>query len=398
MVGESRSALQGVRHALIELYAAVSADPQSPQEVARRFGINRNLTWKLSRVITAKDPFSALNHLPGQQGLDLALDAFTKQGAPNAAIESVHEAIKRFAHVVDTHAGDRDQFELTLESMGLFEREYRMETGRELAFRGNSMIWGVQARTRLCTVVMAPETATTTSVAYWGGVVDFRRLRPSARWRLFRSRISDDEGRKIENANIEEIETKQPGDPPMFIREFSSPNVPEIETCDSPEGCEFVLPGGPVGKLGAFDCYYGYVLRDLPTYRTERDHFGSFAVAVTMPTETLLFDLVLHRDCKLDATPEFLVYGFPHGGADHPAWQTQQNLLPISADILELAGPPPAVVTPLVPKYNHMMSRIYARMGWNPQEFRGFRFRLAYPPMSSLAVVRWPLPERETLA
>src|SRR4051812_36182446 len=107
-VEHTRHALQGVRRGLIELYGAIGADPTAPQEVARRFGMNRNLTWKLSRVINASDPFATLNHLPGEQGLDLAVGAFEKAGAPADAIKNVREAVQHLRDVVGTHAGDRD--------------------------------------------------------------------------------------------------------------------------------------------------------------------------------------------------------------------------------------------------------------------------------------------------
>src|SRR5262245_1161077 len=134
IVMDSRTSLQSVRQALIELYDSIGADPGSPQETARRFGLNRNLTWRISRVIGSQDPFAALNHLPSSQGTDLLIQAFRKAGAPRDATDHLERAIRQFNEVVERHAGDRDQLELTLESMGVFERERDLESGRELAF------------------------------------------------------------------------------------------------------------------------------------------------------------------------------------------------------------------------------------------------------------------------
>ena len=92
-VEESRSALQAVRRALIDLYEAIGANPETPQDVARKYNINRNLTWKLSRVIGAQDPFAALNHLPGQPGIELSIGAFEKAGAPTAAVGNLRTAM-----------------------------------------------------------------------------------------------------------------------------------------------------------------------------------------------------------------------------------------------------------------------------------------------------------------
>lgn len=390
----SRGALQSIRKALIELYDSVGADPSAPQEVARRFGLNRNLTWKISRVLMSKDPFSSLNHLPGQQGLDLAVQAFCKAGAPRKTADNVQLAVRRLHEVIDVHADDRDQFELTLESMGLIEREARMESGRELAFRGNSMIWGVQTRTRLMTTFIAPSPSNpgTLDWASASGLMGFRRLRPNARWRLARFQLHDDSGASLSNVNVESVESDLgTASGPFLFREFCSPNMPTIETVQGREGVELVLPGGPIGNLAAFDCVLGIVVRGLPRYRTEHDQLGSVAAAISLPTETLVFDLLYHHSVTIE-NPEVLVFGFPHGGLDSPAEQSVHNQLPVAPEPIELAGQPPAIATPLVSRYNALASRVYERMGWNPQEFRGLRVQIAHPPMSSRVVIRWRLP------
>lgn len=396
MVSESEQALQNVRRALIELYAAVEADPANPQEVARRFGLNRVLTWKLSRVIGAQHAFASLSHLPGPQGFDLATRAFKRGGAPAAALEHVEQAIRHFQDVVARHADDRDQFELTLESMGLFERESRLEGGRELAYRGNSMIWGVQARTRAAIAMCAPSASAAHAfdVVQIGVLAGFRRLRPSARWRLFRLQMHDDAGGNILKLKLpEELVPKSEGDTPLILREFCSPNMPELEMSTGPEGVEFLLPSGPVGNQAAFDSCFAYVARGLPALRTPDNEYASFGCAITLPVETLVFDLILHRDVRIASRLEMLVYGFPHGGIDSPQAQTVQNLLPITREPVELPGSPPAVATPLVPRYSQLAARVYERMKWNPADFRGIRVQIPYPPMSSRAVLRWRLPE-----
>lgn len=397
MLSESRQALQRVRRAFIELYASLGIDPSSPQQVAKQLQLNRNLTWKLSKVVGANDPFAMLNHLPGEQGVELATEAFRRAGAPEAVVTEVRSVTRDFHELIELHAGDRDHFELTLESMGLFEREQRLDSSRVLAFRGNSAIWGVQARTRLATLFMAPNTGDPDTSAYvqLGAYVGFRRLRPDARWRLFRIQIHDDKGNLLpQSFGPESITPPLPGDPPMLLREFCSPNLPPIESVDRGGEREFILTGGSLGNLGAFDCTFGYIARGLNAYRTESDAWASAATGITMPINTLIFDIIFHRDRPVPRRPEVLVYGFPHGGLDSPAAQTVQNLLPISGEFTELADSPPAVATPLVPRYGQMVARVYERMGWNPKEFLGIRMQMPFPPMSTRVVVRWPLPEK----
>ena len=393
LVEESRTALQSVRRSLIELYDSIGADPQTPQSVARSFKINRNLTWKLSRVMEAPDPFAALNHLPGQRSFELAMGAFQKAGAPAEVVGSVRTAMSSLLEVARVHAGDRAHLELTLESMGLFEREASAESGRELAFRGNSSVWGVQARTRTATVFLAPgKERGTLDYVNVSGMVGIRRLRSTVEWRLCHVQSRSDSGEPLtQKYPREEIEPKKPDDLPLVVREFCSPNMPELLVLDDRGGRELCLPGGEVGNRAAFDFYFGYIYRGLPGRATPENKVGSTAATITMPVESLFFDLIIHKDVTIPSTPEVQLYGFPHGSPENISVLSDRNRLPINDKLVELAGSPPAVATPAAPRLNRLVDRVYARMGWNPDEFRGLRLHMKFPPMAGLVVIRWPL-------
>ena len=393
MVEESRLALQSVRRALIELYDSVGTDPAQPQEVSRRFDLNRNLTWKVSRVIAAPDPLVAISHLPGQAGIELVIEAFERAGAPSDMGRSVRAAMNAFAAVVKEHAGDREQLELTLESMGIVERESAAVSGRELAFKGNSSVWGVQARTRLTSMFVAPgRVEGTHDYIMLSGLVGLRRLRPSVQWRLVRAQIHTDGGALMNDGpGMSEIEPKGPGDLPLIVREFCSPNMPELLSTPSDDGLEIYLPRGQVGNRAAFDCYFGYIYRGISAVPGPDNVYGSAAAPLTMPFETLVFDLIVHKGVKMPTAPEVKMYGFPQGGPDGPSAQSAANELPLHERLVELAGSPPALATAAVPGLAKMAATLYARMQWNPSEFRGYRIQVKHPPMSSRVVMRWPL-------
>jgi hypothetical protein len=117
-----RRSVHGLRGALLELYRAVGADPTRPQEVSRRFNLNKNLTWKVARIIGAEEAFTAVPLIPGPGGLDILLDAMSQAGAPSDALTRVREAIEEFDRMIELHTGDRNQLELVLDSMGAGRR------------------------------------------------------------------------------------------------------------------------------------------------------------------------------------------------------------------------------------------------------------------------------------
>jgi hypothetical protein len=400
VIEEVRQALQRLRGGLVELYGAVSADPNEPQDVARRLGLNRQLTWKLARVISAPEAIASLNHLPGQQGLELALVAFEKAGAARETTDRVRAAFAEFTRVVETHAGGREQLELILESMGLLEREGQADSVRERAYQGNSAIWGAQARTRAAINFVAPSAARSSlDTVMVGGLIGLRRLRPDAKCRLGWEALME-EGSEAEL-------TAEPLNPeseskilPQLLPEFCSPNMPALSIEQAPEGRYAVLPRGDVGNVTACDCYFGYIVRGQSAHRSPGNEFGAFSADIRMPAEMLVFDLIFHRSLAIAGTTETLLYGSPNSSPfsgssnrDRHELDQGQDRLPMSERPVELAGSPPALSTPLVPAIGRIAEYVYKRMGWDPMEFRGLRLQVPYPPLGSAVVMRWPLPE-----
>jgi hypothetical protein len=192
---------------------------------------------------------------------------------------------------------------------------------------------------------------------------------------------------------VEELEP-QSGEVPLMLYDFCSPNMPRLSTVSLEHSHEVVLPAGQVGNTAAFDCYHGSRVRGLPSFRSPGNELGSFGASVTLPVENVVFDLIFHRSLAISDSVEAMLYGFPLGGPDFPSMQQVKNQLPMTERPFELAGPPPALATPLVPAITRIAERVYTRMGWTPSEFRGLRLQIPYAPMGSQVVMRWPLPAK----
>ncbi|MGQ0626787.1 MAG: hypothetical protein ACT4PL_01650 [Phycisphaerales bacterium] len=385
---ECRVAVQRLRGALIELYSSVGTDPTEPQEVSRRFGLNKNLTWKVSRVIGAPDPFTAVQHIPGGTGLEILLTALSSKGAPDGTVDGVRRAMAEFDRVVDLHAGDRAALDLILDSSGLGRDVDRLQVSREKAFSGNSGIWGVQARTRVTCGFLCPVRDDPSSIVAGlvGGFCGFQRLRREVRWPLFRFTSYDHHGQQRGPA-------KREGELPHVLREFSSPELPDISCNPVESGVEYVLNPGPVGRLSAFNCFFERFDGKVPRYKTKEDERGEFASMINLPIQTFIFDVIAHRDIGPFQPPEVLVYGRPAGGTDTPTQWRGDALLPLPERCMELVGSPPVVHTPHIPRYSEVVTGMIQRLGFDPGDFIGWRLQMEYPPMPSTVVLRWPLPE-----
>lgn len=391
---DCRAALQQLRGAWIDLYAAIGADPHSPQDVARQFGLNKNLTWKLSKVLVAEDALSTVPNLPGGPGVDIALRSFEGAGAPAQLIQRVREAVEGFDGVVERHAGDRANLDLMLDGLGVVGG-VPLEASREMAFKGNSGVWGVQAKARVMVACLSPNRLDDGKVdmAVVAGFLSLRCLRAGISWPLFK--FERYEGPAADKQA--ETDTTLDGEPlstgSMLIRSMGTLRPESIAERREGSIVEYSVQSDIVGNTGAFDTFFGRIGRGLPRYRNEDHESGAAASIMPVPVETLLFDLIVHRDVEV-GNPRAAVYAMPAIGAGAPGRMRDEHLLPLAERFVEMAGRPPVLATTISPRHAELTNLVCERMGHAPEMFRAWRLVLPYPPMGSFVMARWDLPVR----
>jgi len=393
---ECRAALDGVRAALLELYAAIGADAEAPQEVARRFGVNKTLAWNVSRVISASDPLTTITSIPGASAFRTLLAALERHGADPAALQRARVAIESFDATVTRHIGDRSTLELIIDGSAPDRADY-LSVSRKLAFRGNSGLLGVQARTRLMAVFMAPcaEDAARIDIAIVRGFIGLRRLRSEVRWPIFQLRgwgLDQDLGADEPWESIEMV-AGRPAESPL-IRSLSTIGPSDIESQRTPTGLDILLGPGPVGNEGAIDCFVGDMRRSATSkFRTARDLTGEFGATISAPTERLIFDLVVHEALDFALAAEVRAFLGIFGPAIDQQATTERVPLSVPKSIHPLPGRPPVVATPSVPRYAELLQLVGTRMGWSFDHFRAARLDLSHPPLGSTILLRFNLPE-----
>lgn len=379
-----RDAVRELRGSLLDLYSQVGADPDKPQDVSRLLGLNKNLTWKISRVLQAEDAFEALPLLPGMAGLDLVIEATERAGASEKALMRARTAIAAIESMVAQHGGDRATMELMLDSMGVGG----LEKSRKLAFRGNSGLWGVQAKARVSAQILAPnfDKPDMLDVVLVAGLQGVRRFRPIPRWPVFRLERYEFDG-VVTPFHFED----GAGVPEGMLASFTRGPMPEVHIRPEGNGLIYEVGDGPVGKMGEFGCYFAFGYRqDVPRFATMPGETAWLAASVAMPVETMLFDLLVHRDMTEALAAETAVYG--------GAWVVTPGFpesarLPIDERPVHL-GRGADLSTPLADQYTSVMARVFKGAGWDPQDFHCLRLVIDYPPMPSRAVIRYPLPVR----
>lgn len=391
-----KTSLNAVRKALADLVRTVGADPVQPQDIARQFGLNKNLTWKISRLIREPDPFAVASLIPGKSGMSIFLRSFRKAGAPETALESVREAVAEFDRMVDLHSGDRDTLEVMLRGLTSSRQKERDESHRKVAFKGNSALWGVQARVQICVNFIVPSNdPNMVDLAWISGLIDFRRLRHDACWAMASARKIDDDGSVLPIGTIEPVDPRFAGaSAAPLLADFCSKPLPEIRVIPGPDGLiRYELTEGPIGNTAALSCVIGLIgRRFVRRTRIETDTMGEHLARLYTPVEFLIHDLFIHRDLAYAMNPSIHLYGQMPGGPIYPASGRDRGMLPLHETVHEVGGPTD-VVTPELPRYREMLHSVVERAGWQANEFTGFRFAMRYPPIPTIALFRYLLEE-----
>ena len=391
---ECDTAIAAIRAAVRELCDSVGVDPLKPQEVGRQLKLNKNLTWKFARVLLEEDALDAAPMLPGPEGLAIYLRAFGAAGAPAHAVERLRDATPAFDAMVDRHFGGRADFELVLDGL---RSGANLEQSRRLAFRGAAAVFGVQAAARVTAHILAPSKvdASMVDIALIVGLAGLRRLRPIPKLPVFRSVITS---RSVLPPARPLLPVDEGAAADFLMREFSSFPQAGVTRTEVDGKLTIELESGPIGRIGEADLFFGSIAERAYTRKgSPDDPFAQFITSVSIPAESFLADIFVHRSIEGADAAEAAMFGALTGPIPHDPEAREPARIPIDCTPVildELARETLAktLEAAAVPNYGALIERSFAALGEDPRDYRLIRVAMAHPPMPASLVVRWPLP------
>lgn len=398
--------LRQMRGVLAQFVAAVPGGAAKPVELSKALGIDMKLSWTLFQIVGATDLLAAGQYVPRPGATRKLLRAAARHGLSNELIQRVSGATEEFERLVKVHAGDRPTFDLMISGRASNGLDKIHLTHRRDAFRANSHIWGVQAKTQLLAHFLQPGSEIgMTDGAVVRGLVGFRRIRPNVPWVIARARCVDDDG------VVRRIPTRTPLETPTdetqggatavpFLTEFCTKPLPQCRSIQRTDGfIEHELVEGPVGSTAAFTCVMGDVVRNAaPYYRDEHNAHNEYSAFVRAPCEVLINDVFVHEDMFGPLAPELIVFGDLRGGPEYPGGGREPPRLPMDESVDYLGKGPGVVATADVPRYAELASDVFERLGWDGERFDVYRVRIMYPVVPSIVIMRHPLRERDVPA
>ena len=391
----ARVVMRTVRGAFSELLTSLGANPQDPQAISRRFGLNKNLAWKISKIIQADDLSLALQQMPGAAGMKIFLRSIERAGASPILLQTTREALDEYERLIKVHSGDRTTLEMMGSDLSPAGRQQRDEYYRKLHFQGTSYIWGVQARVSMKVGITGPsDEPGLLDFVSLSALIDFRRLRPDVTWIMAVRRARNDDGTDMNILIPEAVDPRYNGEEHApLMADFCSQPLPELRRFRDQAGTNFELVEGPVGNTGAATCVVGTIQRRLPFYRTPSNTIGEHTAICDTPAELLVFDLFVHKSFTYAIPPEASLYSELGASIPYPGRGRERNRLPLNEPLQDLGTGPLPLATPEVPRYSQMIQTLFDRMKWDPTEFHGFRMKIAYPAVPASVILRYNLPD-----
>lgn len=381
-----RDAVLELRGALIDLFRDVGSDPTRPQDVARRFSLNKNLTWKIAKIVGAKCAFDAVEQVPGTGGMKILLASMREANASEVVVRRVEDAMDRYEEMIQIHVGDRVSLDLMLDGMG--SDKSKLIKSRKLVYQGSTGLWGIQADARITAQFLAPskEDPARVDIAQVTGLKRVRRLRQIDRWDLFRFVRMNDESHPNVRVPIDMDEQGCPG----LMREFCDDVIPELRVEKGKQTINIELGPGPVGKTGEFSAYFGYQYPSCESrYAKDGDDEAYMFSSVSMPARVLLFDLFVHKDLYPLIDPRVNLFGNPWSSGNQKDDKTRIQV----HESLQDLGRGANISTAFTVNYPRVVERTFHSMGWVSEDFYCMRLEIDYPPMGSSVGVSFRLPQ-----
>jgi hypothetical protein len=255
--GFERAVERSLSELQASLTAAVEALPTYPRkapELARALGLERNVAWKLFRLMNERDVFAAAKFVPGSASMAAFVTSASAAGVPEEISRRVGEAARAYESVVRMHAGDRASADIMLGPRTGDAGGGELAL-RRAAFRANSLLAGVQAEAQLQTFLFAPSEKGGGVIhgVSLNGFVNLRRMRPGAPIVIGRSMATDDQGNLLKPEVDGSIDGPLPhGEYVPLLKDFCSSPPPRFRQVKGDRGfVDNELEDGPVGKTGA---------------------------------------------------------------------------------------------------------------------------------------------------
>lgn len=357
---------------------AVPGRPAGPQRLAKALGLDKVFTSRLLKALRNGEPLSVVHQLPGPDPLKRFLVAAKKVGVPSALLAPARLSVDSFESLIRDEAGDRTALGSILSAWLPEVREQLDMRARQAAYRAMCQIRGVQAELDYSAGFLYPAEGGRLDVVWLIGISGLYRLRPGALVKCDTLRVATSEDKRgPTNLKGESVSGRR-----MLLEEFISGRPAPLVVEPAGEVMHYLLGETGFGHRSAVEVLFCEVNRgEMPaTVPTGSGRKAWFYADVAIPVRSMCLDFFVHKDVYPGNDPQTIFYDKSSGGiADVNDRSRDIDRLDLHEDYTHLGNGIDRTRIPELPRYQDLLAHVYDSLGWNSEEFRGYRTRIEYP-------------------
>ncbi|TVQ30913.1 MAG: hypothetical protein EA376_11665 [Phycisphaeraceae bacterium] len=364
---------------LASVLQALPGAPHQPQRLARMLGVNVVLTSRLLKATRSTDALAIAHTIPGPEPLRRVLKIVQGMNVDADVVRAAEEAVDRFEHLINSHAGDRAALDSMISSWLPDVRTKLDLVSRQAVFKGMSHIRGYTVNTGLTSVLLTPSTDPakcdrTTIIGRYG----LRRTRAGVKPTISTSTTAR------EDLSVTTLDGRPVGEGhSTILDEFSNSVVNRLEVLREGELTRYLLGGDEVGLRTAVDLV---IAEHRPrvgraVFTEGSPNHAAYGDLVEDPLRQFVFDILVHDDVYPGRDPQLAVYNSV--GAGFPAFfldpSRRWDLVDCDEKVVPLGHGIRRFRTASIPNYLDVLEHACKQRGYDPVAFRGYRLQIAFP-------------------
>lgn len=338
------------------------------------------------------DTLSILSYVPAAVSMKKLLSVIKKRGVSPDRIAEAEAAFLAFEEFVRSAATDRDRLETMLMSFGDSDEGRQVDLQhRKAASRAHSHFYGIEVDTAVNTLLYYPgSTPDRLSCVALQQISGMRRLRADTEVVVTRLNMTDEhaEKRVVPCQVIDEAAALRYGAP--VIEDFCSRPMPALSTILGANGLyRTILTSRQLGSAAEMELAFGRAWPDLPIeLDTDGRHFLSALIPATRPTQLFVGDMFVHRSLSRSLEPSVGVWAQVVDQPNQVSFEPQGIRLPVREEFLRIGSGEDMARIRELPRYTELLRMACDRFGINSDELTLYRFRLSYPLVDSLVILK----------
>ena len=358
-----------------------------PTDISRKLEISRVMVSRTLSAIDKESPVETLTKIPGPETLRSMMRACESLGVSKACVSPALDAINAFDHLIRSVYGTRAALNAAL-AVGNNEAKDKFEhSSRYQIFKGMSQTVGVESKVWLTSTMFTYSSTKKDHIELTSifGPSGIRRLRPDTPFDLVITagpeRMS---GRNANGKTFYDISSMCPNEPAPVS--FVDQGDQQIKTLSPDIG----------GKETVYDMLSAVHIPEAMTVIPKPDlSRRGISVVPAIPIVLLNIDILLQKDILEGVEPEAFTY-IPRGKRKSSFadvnWKI--NRIKTGDEVISLGRGLKNLELTDIPRYTEMIEFLCKQRGYNPDDFRAYRYQIQYPVFGFQYILGFGIPGR----